>query len=122
MSQATEHEINHPYNRTIAIDFDGPIHRYSDGWRNGELYDIPTPGAFDAIRRLKAHGWTVVIFTTRGAEAGPAIRSWALKYLYQGGDVLLDIEITAVKPIAVAYIDDRAIRFINWRDAQAYFV
>lgn len=52
---------------TIALDFDGPIHRYSRGWQDGTIYDEPTPGALDAIRYLMERE-AVFIHTTRPPE------------------------------------------------------
>ncbi|MFJ4787615.1 hypothetical protein [Streptomyces sp. NPDC088794] len=52
---------------TLAIDFDGPIHTYSRGWRDGSIYDPPTPGAIDGLHRLLEHD-AVFVFTSREPE------------------------------------------------------
>lgn len=38
--------------RTIAVDFDGVIHKYSKGWQNGSIYDEPVEGAKEALLEL----------------------------------------------------------------------
>ena len=95
--------------QTIAIDFDGVIHKYSKGWQDGSCYDEPMPGAFDFIARMRSRGFNVVVFTARTniGEVGQwFLNNWPRQAPY--GDVP---EVTNQKPIAVAYIDDRAIRF-----------
>jgi hypothetical protein len=51
--------------KTIAIDFDGVIHKYSKGWQNGEIYDEVVDKSIEAINALCEHGYSVVIFSTR---------------------------------------------------------
>lgn len=50
--------------QTIAIDFDGVIHKYSKGWQDGTLYDEHVDGVFEAIDLLMTK-YTVFIFSTR---------------------------------------------------------
>ena len=110
--------------RIIAIDFDGVIHRYSDGWMDGSIYDTPTDGACEAIIKLKKN-FDVIIFTTR--EDHDAIKKWfkwwaeTVNLTNHDLDILLELPITNKKPLAFAFIDDRAIRFTNWRDILNYF-
>lgn len=55
----------------------------------------------------------VVVYTTR--ENHEAVREW----LKSSG--FPELPITSMKPKAIAYIDDRAIRFTNWDDIRKYF-
>ena len=104
--------------RTIAVDFDGVIHRYSRGWSGGSIYDPPIQRAREALARIHA-GYKVVIFTTRvnpdmsGSEQQmDAVLGWLDKQGFRVGEHF--DEVTHVKPPALAYVDDRAIRFTDW--------
>jgi len=112
---------------TVAIDFDGPVHWYRYGWQDGVIYDDPTPGAFDAIRRLQ-QDYAVVVFTCRDAVQ---VADWLTG---RGIPTALDVPGTSLfwndratvlvtnrKPAAVVYIDDRGIRFSNWAQTLADF-
>ncbi|SRR5258706_14658403 len=113
---------------TIAVDFDGVIHAYSRGWQDGSIYDGPLPGAFDALRTLMKT-CAVMVHTTR--EPAPVARwihdrsdinvSWhddeaTLPEFWDRQDCIL---VTRRKLPAVAYIDDRGIRFTSWSQALA---
>lgn len=105
---------------TVAVDFDGVIHRYVTPWVNAHtIPDGPIDGAIEwlagAIQKLD-----VVIFSTRCKtwRGRMAIRAWLKKHsgmlwndspaaVYGIGDVRLSYE----KPPALVYIDDRAFRF-----------
>lgn len=106
--------------QTIAIDFDGVIHKYSNGWQDGSCYDCAIEGAIDALRKLLDRGYKIVIFSTRAdtEERISEMRHWLKKY---GLSRNYEYEITNKKPIAIAYIDDRGIRFTNWKDMLNYF-
>jgi hypothetical protein len=115
--------------RTVAVDFDGVIHAYSKGWQDGSIYDEPVDGALDALRRLmREHA--VFIHTTRsrhqvarwieqrtgyGIECVTRVSllPWRRKFWNRHGLLL----VTNRKLPAVAYIDDRAIRFTDWAQA-----
>ena len=101
--------------KTIAVDFDGVIHAYRQGWQGGVIYDDPVEGAFDGIRKLVKEGYLVVIHTTRAEtpERTQSVRDWLHKH---GAADLANLEITNTKPKAIGYIDDRAVRFTNWED------
>ena len=115
----------------LAIDFDGVIHAYSSGWSGGDLYDPPIDGALYALSKLEQE-YKIIIFTTRAAEehaakfqdktGEEAIRSWLDFWSEREGiSFAYRYEITAIKPPAIAYIDDRAVRFTNWPDIRKMF-
>ncbi len=130
--------------KTIAIDFDGVIHKYSKGWQDGKCYDVPVDGVFKAIRLFMDAGYSVFIFSTRDAKQ---IVRWMKENTYEtdyeyngmGGDpgdyrypkfgFTVEkipfwkkfwnkqnvIGVTKRKLPAACYIDDRAITFEgNW--------
>ncbi len=94
--------------RTIALDFDGVLHRYSQGWKDGSIYDDPVYGAVDACRELKRRGYELVVFTARRNEDIP---DWLVRHGFP------PMPVTNTKPPALFYIDDRAIRFERWAQA-----
>lgn len=103
--------------KTIAIDFDGVLHKYSKGYHDGTCYDEPMEGGIEAIIKLRNKGYEVVIFTCRNPDA---IYEWFKKYWDSSahGEVP---DVTNKKPLAIAYVDDRGIRFTNWKDILNYF-
>lgn len=106
---------------TVAVDFDGVVHRYSRGWHDGTIYDEPMPGAIEALRALMAVE-PVFIFTAR--DIGQ-VASWLLErgisvrvghdgpFWNDCGRVL----VTNRKLAARAYLDDRAVLFTSWPQA-----
>ncbi|MFZ9498824.1 MAG: hypothetical protein ACO28S_02445 [Bacteroidia bacterium] len=50
---------------TVAIDFDGVLHGYSQGWQDGRIYDPPVAGSREALEAMKAQGWKIYIYSTR---------------------------------------------------------
>jgi|WetSurMetagenome_2_1015567.scaffolds.fasta_scaffold165991_2 hypothetical protein len=89
--------------RTVAIDFDGVLHRYSKGWNGGKCYDRPTDGALIAVKQLLRDGYDVVVVTAR--ENLYPVEEWLYKWGFP------DLEVTNTKIPAIAYIDDRAVEF-----------
>ena len=113
----TEQEIEGP--KRIMVDFDVPIHKYSKGYFNAQIYDIPTEGVKEALQFLKNQGFEIVIHTTRVSQEehpetykvnAEAIAKWLQSY-----NIDYD-RITSEKLLALAYIDDRSVRFGNWKD------
>jgi len=94
--------------KTLAIDFDGVIHKYSKHWHDGSVYDEPMEGAIDALKKLSEQ-YEVVIMTTRKDK--DAIRNWLKKHNFDK-----ELKITNEKIQAQVYIDDRGLRFTDWKD------
>ena len=124
-------------NKRLLIDFDRVVHQYSKGWKDGSIYDAPVPGALEAIKTLQSQGWEIVIFTTRSTDGNirnKKIQNWLLKFDICSHCIGLihdinklnfkpnQVLITNTKIPARAIIDDRAIRFTNWRDILNYFI
>ena len=114
--------------KTIAIDFDGVIHKYSKGYSDGSLYDTPVEGAFDAIKKLMNWGFAVYILSTRKPEN---VQNWFAEQKLGIPTQIIKEEVfweipnvlglSNRKIPAIAYIDDRGLRFTNWKDILNYF-
>lgn len=93
---------------TIAVDFDGVIHRYDTPWEAAEVIpDPPVDGAIEWLNEM-AKRFDIVIHTTRGktAEGQQAVFEFLRDHGYASS-----CKVTAEKPPALVYIDDRAWRF-----------
>lgn len=111
-------KINTEESNTIAIDFDGVIHSFELGYHDGTIYGTPLPGSLENIKRL-SNKFKIVIYTAKAKPDRPLINGktgvelvweWLKKYNI---DSYIS-EITSEKPRAICYIDDKAIRFIDW--------
>lgn len=65
-------------NKTIAIDFDWVIHKYSKWWSDGSIYDEPIKWAMEAIKTFMDMWYSVFIFSTRDPKQ---IKKW-IYYMY----------------------------------------
>lgn len=90
--------------KTISIDFDGVI--------KDCMSDQPVEGTIQALKWLKNKGYNYVI--TTGRDDLDQVERW----LKKNG---INEKPTNKKIKAQCYIDDRAIRFINWKDTLNYF-
>jgi len=95
--------------RNVCVDFDGVIHSYT-GWTGGDISGKPVDGAFAFLDSLLESGYHVVILSARASdkEQRTLMAEWFSKNGYGNLDSL---EITAVKPPAEMYIDDKAWAF-----------
>jgi len=95
---------------TVAVDFDGVLHPYTDGYTGPIPADEPpSPGAHLFLEDLTDQGYRVVVYSARAASVvgKRAIHDWLLKH----GLARHVSDISSFKPVAVAYVDDRAVRF-----------
>ncbi len=108
--------------KTIAIDFDGVIHAYSQGWGDGSCYDKPMDGAIESLKLLM-EDYCVFILSTRDENQ---IIAWLGKYAPEIAAGPIEAEekfwnrrgilgVTNRKLPAMAYIDDRACLFTDWK-------
>lgn len=104
------------FRKVVAIDFDGVIHQHVSKWTVAqEIHDGPVEGAFDFIERVLDE-FDVTIFSARAADplGGKAIVGWLLHHWVAAGRdqrIIERVSISARKPHAFIYIDDRGWRF-----------
>jgi hypothetical protein len=99
----------HSVGKVLAVDFDGVIHDHKrpiDGKRMGK----PLPGAEQSVNDLYNQGYTIIIHSQRAnSESGKqSIVDWLDHYGISYSAV------TALKPPADFYIDDKAVTHKDW--------
>lgn len=106
--------------KNVCVDFDGVLFPSSQWTNYDEAIGPPIAGSEQLLRRL-ADKYNVWIFTTRasgywGEEKSRLGALGVERWLERNGLLRYVKGITADKIPAVAYIDDRAIRFgTTWR-------
>lgn len=115
--------------QTIAVDFDRVLHTYERGWADGLIYGELMPGALPALVTLMLR-YAVYVHTTRSPrqvaawieeKSGRSIECVTWPWWHRGKfwnrqGVLL---VSNRKLPALAYVDDRAVRFESWDQAMA---
>ena len=104
----------------LCIDFDGVIHRYSNGWQGGVIYDDATDGFFEWAEKA-AQFFTLTIYSSRSKDEDgrAAMMGWMFeqrrKWREKGGkhetEAPLSFGFADEKPAAFLTIDDRAVCF-----------
>jgi phosphoheptose isomerase len=105
--------------KNIAVDFDGVIHKNSKGYHDGTIYDEPIEGSKEALKELSKK-YDVVVFTAkakpdRGLINGKTGTQLVWEWLKENKMDKFVTKVTAEKPRAVAYIDDKGITFRDWK-------
>ena len=109
-------QVDQNLKNVLCIDFDGVIHKHELGFHDGTCYGEPLEGALDSIKELSRK---LIIYTCKANPDRPLINGktgieliweWLEKY----GIKKYIHDITFNKPNAVAYIDDKAVKFENW--------
>jgi hypothetical protein len=111
----------------LLLDFDGTVHRYSWGWRNGDIYDPIVPGFFEWAQKAKNY-FRLVIYSSRTKDGTAHMETWLRNQWYawvsegfvvEGTIMPTDFEFAYEKPPAFLTIDDRAIQFRgSWDSAE----
>lgn len=106
----------------ICLDFDGVIHSYEHGWKDGSIYGTVTPGFFEWAEEA-APCFKLVVYSSRSkTEDGRlAMQEWMRDQWRRWLDRLpgdrtplvapASFEFAHEKPTAFMTIDDRAICF-----------
>jgi len=111
---------------SVAIDFDGVIHKNSKGFNDGTIYDEPVEGSLEAIKKIFKKGYKIIIFTAKAKPDRPLVNGltgeelvwdWLKKHNLK--KYISDV--TSEKPRAKIYIDDKGYRFQDWKNAM-YFI
>ena len=104
----------------LAIDFDGVIHKNSRGFYDGTIYDVPIEGSREALELLSKK-YNIVLCTCKAKPDRGLVNGktgiemvWAWLEKYDMSQFVT--KVTAEKPRAVAYIDDKGIRFNDWSE------
>ena len=107
--------------KNLAIDFDGVIHNNDLGYHDGTCYGEIIDGVYDSLELLAKY-FRIVIFTAKAKPSRPLIQGktgteliW--EWLESNNIAQFVGEVTSEKPRAVAYLDDKAIRFNSWEKA-----
>jgi hypothetical protein len=116
--------------KKAAVDFDGVLHSFELGWYDGTIYGTMLPGAMDGLQELWDHNVGIIIFTCRVLDIYPGdenykivpdrvqdILDWIDSYREPQHTFEID-RVTAIKPPdASVILDDRAVRFLTWKQA-----
>ena len=102
----------------IAIDFDGVIHKNSKGFFDGTIYDEPVEGVEEALKELSKNN-SIIVFTCkakkdRGLVNGKTGVELVWEWLEKYNLAKYVSKVTAEKPRALVYVDDKALRFVSW--------
>ena len=95
---------------TVMVDLDGTLASY-DGWKGEWQIGDPIDGAIAAMAVLIAQGHNVYVHTVR--EEKEHVEGWLRKHEFPSKMKVW----SGAKPIAMVYIDDRAVRFRSWTQA-----
>lgn len=105
-------------NPSVAVDFDGVIHPYTKGWIGVTPDPEPPDPHVPIVLATLARRFKVIVFSARASfpEGKAGIEEW-LKANRLDRFVS---DVTATKPAAVAFLDDRAVPFTgDWSAALA---
>jgi hypothetical protein len=121
-AQAQPYPSDTPVERqrpTLCLDFDGVVHSYERGWRDGMIYGKPTKGFFEWAEEMRGH-FILTIFSSRSDSHKniKPMQDWLGVHLWdwkqdhpQSTLNIRDFRFPMRKPAAFITIDDRALTF-----------
>jgi hypothetical protein len=89
--------------KNVCLDFDGVMNTY-DGWAGDHELFQPRPGLEAFLQGLTDADFRVYVHSTRPKKK-------VVAWLADHGLASLVEAVVSEKPVAVAYVDDRAVRF-----------
>lgn len=95
--------------KTVMVDLDGVLCT-EEAFFDRPLAE-PIDGAREAIAKLRAAGYIVVVYTARGWNEKRLTERWLAEHGFEYDGLHMG------KPVADYWIDDRAIRFTDWNAA-----
>tara|TARA_R110002051_G_scaffold284135_1_gene346170 strand:+ start:3510 stop:3905 length:396 start_codon:yes stop_codon:yes gene_type:complete len=106
--------------KNVAIDFDGVVHTFDKGFHDGTCYGEPIEGSLKALKQL-SESYNIVIFTAKAKPNRPLVNGktgteLVIEWLTNHNVMQYIQEVTAEKPRAQLYIDDKGYHFENWSD------
>ena len=93
--------------KTIMVDLDGVLCTEERTFER-PLAE-PIAGALEAVRQLRAAGHTVIVYTARNWPEYRVTKKWLDDHGFEYDGLHMG------KPVADVWIDDRAIRFTDWK-------
>jgi len=111
--------VNNNEKSTLVIDFDNVIHNMDKHWHDGTIYGEPILETKKYLEKL-SNKFNLIIYTCKANPNRPLINNktgieliWG--WLKKNKLHTYISEVTFGKPNAIAYIDDKAIRFTGWK-------
>ena len=98
----------------LIIDIDGTICEERPTFERALAK--PLPDAVEVLKRLKLVGHHITLYTARGWREYEMTEAWLNEY-----EIPFDMLICG-KPVYDIWVDDRAMKFTNWREVYGEIV
>lgn len=104
---------------TICLDFDGVIHNDDKGYHDGTIYGEPIEGTKEALEEMTYYYKKIIICSVKARKDRPLINGMTgcemiWKWLEKWNLRKYIDDVTAEKPPASKYVDDKGYFFNNW--------